>query len=183
MSKMKDAVTEIRQAECPKGNVVEFSSIANTADDAKQFGTYLKHLSRGGVLEYEIEVKGIRINYVARVDARRKGNVCHLIQTAARKHNAIVPVWLGNQAASYRAAKDLPKLNKRPRVPANPKQPAAPTLKERLEVEKKKLLKQAKLVAALEERNYKLHKKSPATSGARTNKPSLFTRVINWVFK
>lgn len=111
MSKVKEKLLDIRQAGTSKGNVIEFTSLSNTAKDAEEFATYLKHISRGGVSDYTLEVNGLSLTYIAKTAPRRKGNVCHLIQKAALKHNTVIPIWIGNQAASYRYANGKPKLD------------------------------------------------------------------------
>ncbi len=101
---------EVRLSKSGDKKGISFIAVARTAENAAEFGKYLKHLYTAGVSNAEVEVADKHIYFTSNVPYKRRGRVCHHIQLKARELHVTHPAWISVAANNFRAYKKLPRL-------------------------------------------------------------------------
>ena len=101
---------EITRSLCKERNRITFVGLAKNKSNLKAFRSYVNHLNPAGLRDIQSTVKGNRIYYTAKIDPKKKGRACHLIQVNARLNKMTIPEWIGSQGNLYRSKNNLPAL-------------------------------------------------------------------------
>ena len=101
---------EITRSLCKERNRITFVGLAKSKSNLKAFRSYVNHLNPAGLRDIQSTVKGNCIYYTAKIDPKKKGRACHLIQVNARLNKMTIPEWIGSQGNLYRSKNNLPAL-------------------------------------------------------------------------
>lgn len=103
---------EVRNAKRTDYKGVTFKALAQSETAAKEFGSYLTHLSPAGIRQAQVSINGKYIEFTSKANRKKVGRICHLIQLKGRALNVFYPGWITQSAYTYRNTNDLPTLRR-----------------------------------------------------------------------